>query len=182
MQKGSITIQDARPNPNTGHRSTHHSHHSTRPPSKRNRGRQRRTGGPPPQHPPFTHNATHPQRHPPPPRRGGGERTKDTPPHEQHRHTHPHTPHTRQGTIHDMTAVLTDTRRGGGVQAGPHTPGRADRQQHTPPPFNTTHRRGWTPSALSPLTRSHSHNQRTIMMIDKRSSSINHQSINDERT
>ena len=39
-----------------------------------------------------------------------------------------------------MTVVLADTHRGGGVQAGSHTPGWADRQQHTPPQGSTRHR------------------------------------------
>lgn len=39
-----------------------------------------------------------------------GERTEDTPPHEQHRHTPTtRTPHTWRGTVRDMTAVLAST-------------------------------------------------------------------------
>ena len=73
------------------------------------RGGNTRTGRPVTP-PPFTRHATHhPQWPHPPPRRGGG-RTEDTPPHEQHRHVlTTHAPRTRQGIVHDMTAVLAST-------------------------------------------------------------------------
>lgn len=120
--EGERTIQGAKPNPNTGQHSTPHSRHSIRPQDKR-QGEGRHTNGDAdirreasntaalhsPCHPPSTTAPHHPRRPHPPPRRGGGQ-TEDTPPHEQHRHTlTTHTPHTWQGTVHDMTAVLAST-------------------------------------------------------------------------
>lgn len=59
---------------------------------------------------PTIHYATPPSMMAPPSTTTRGERTEDTPPHEHHRHTlTTRTPHTQQGTVHDMTAVLAST-------------------------------------------------------------------------
>ena len=64
---------------------------------------------PPPCHPTI-HNGTPPSTMAPPTTNVRGEWTEDTPPHEHHRHTlTTHTPHTRQRTLCDMTAVLAST-------------------------------------------------------------------------
>ena len=71
------------------------------------------TGGSASRHPPFTHHATPPSTTAPPTTTTRGEWTEDTPPHEHHRHTlTTHTPHTGNGTVHDMTAVLASTAMG----------------------------------------------------------------------
>ena len=98
---------------------THHSRHSTGPLSKRKGDTTRKTGDTA-QHsrpsltmPPTIRYAAPPSTMAPPSTTTRGERTEDTPPHEQHRHTPTtHTPHTRQGTVHDMTAVLAGTAMG----------------------------------------------------------------------
>lgn len=60
--------------------------------------------------PPTIHHATPPSTMAPPTTTTRGEHTEDTPPHEHHRHTPTtHTPHTWQGTVRDMTAVLAST-------------------------------------------------------------------------
>lgn len=111
------------PTQDRGHHTLHPPRHSTRPPSERKRGRRHsRDGGR--QHadgesvtpPPFPHHATHHHNSTPPSTmapptttvRGRADRgyptTRTT-----HRDTHPHTPHTQQRTMHDMTAVLAST-------------------------------------------------------------------------
>lgn len=110
--------------------------------------------------PPFIHHATHhPLCHPAilddPTHHhseGGGERTEDTPPHEHHRHTlTTHTPHTRQGTLCDMTAVLASTAMGRvGHEPHHHTGQHSSSTHHR----HSTHREGWTPST-HPLIYSH---------------------------
>lgn len=96
----------------------HHSRHSTGPPHTRRGTPTRRRGVQ--QHsrpsltmPPTIRYAAPPSTMAPPTTNVRGEQTEDTPPHEQHRHTlTTHTPHTRQVTVHDMTAVLASTAMG----------------------------------------------------------------------
>lgn len=56
-----------------------------------------------------------------------------------------HTPHTRQRTVCDMTAVLVSTAVGW-AERGLHHTLRRTSGSSTPPPFNTPHRQGGTPS------------------------------------
>lgn len=122
--RGARTIRKGGLNPNTGQHSPR-PRHSTGPSRNRKGGHQHadgdadiqrgvsNTAAPSLTTPPTTTTAPHHPRWPHPPPRRGGERTEDTPPHEQHRHTHrTRTPHTRQGTVHDMTAVLASTAMG----------------------------------------------------------------------
>lgn len=146
--KGGGTMQGARPNPNTGQHTTHHSRHSTGPQGKRQGGYQHTDGDTDIRRgvsntTALPHHTTH---HPPchPPSTTRGERTEDTPPHEHHRHTSTtHTPHTRQGTLCDMTAVLAGTATGR-VGHEPHH--RTGQDSSSTPHRHSTHRGGWTPS------------------------------------
>lgn len=163
-------MQGARPNPNTGQHSTHHTRHSIGPQGERQGGRQHTDGGhhtqdgeasntaalPSPCHPPS---AMPPTIHDSPTlhRDEEGEQTEDTPPHEQHRHTlTTHTPHTWQRTVRDMTAVLASTAVGRvGARATPlHW---AAQQQHTPPPFHTPRRMDTIHSSTHLLSLIHVH-------------------------
>ena len=107
--RGNRTMRGGWTHPNTGT-----PHNTPLPPfngtTTQTRGGGNTRTGRPVTPPPFTRHATHhPQWPHPPPRRGGG-RTEDTPPHEQHRHVlTTHAPRTRQGIVHDMTAVLAST-------------------------------------------------------------------------
>lgn len=89
--------------------------------------------------PPTTRYATPPSTTAPPSTTTRGEQTKDTPPHEHHRHTPTtHTPHTWQATVHDTHCSTRQHCSGmSRVRAAPlHWAG----QQHTPPPFHTPRR------------------------------------------
>ena len=157
MQGRTGTTQDARPNPNTGHR-------NTPPPSNtatertrrgantnmRGTARSRREGHhhstrPSPTMPPPPRHATPPSTMPPPTTTTRGEHTQDTPPHEHHRHTlTAHTPHTQQ---RDSTRHDNSTRH---YCSGMDS----TRLHHGPRWTNTAHttaiqwstRGGWTPS------------------------------------
>ena len=95
----------------------------------------------PPHHPQCPHPAPMP----------GRVQTREPHHTKEHRDTRHHTPHTRQPTARNMTAVLTDmhwTRWDMG-----YTTDSAGRQQHTPPPFHsTTHEERRTPSTHHSLT------------------------------
>lgn len=103
--------------------------------------------------PPTTATHAPPSTMPHPPPLRGGWRTQDTPPHKHHRQRHaPHTTHwARHSARHDSSSSEYCT---GSRRHRPYAPGRAGRQQHTPPPFNRTHGRGWTPPThpLTPFT------------------------------
>ena len=140
------TVQDK------GTRTHQHTRPSTRPPRKLQGGHQHTDGDvsnttalPSQCHPPSTM--------PPPTTTVRGEQTKDTPPHEQHRHTlTTHTPHTRQDTVHDTTAVPTSTALGWTGHGGHHRlrrAGNSTRHRHSTA-AHTEKRR--TPSTLSTLT------------------------------
>lgn len=103
--RGSRTIRNASPNPNTGHHHTRHPRHSARPPSKRkggcphaNRRDWHYTPRPsltmPPHHPRYPH---------PTPMPGDG-RQRGTPLNKPHTHSHHHT---RHGTPQDSTIDST---------------------------------------------------------------------------
>lgn len=112
-----------------------------------------------PYHPPSAMPPHHPRWPHPPPRRGG-ERTEDTPPHEHHRHTPTtHTPHTRQGAVHDMTAVLASTAMGRVGHEPHHCTGQDS--SSTPPPFHTPRRMDTihSPTHLLLLIRVHTLNE-----------------------
>ena len=82
-----------------------------------------------------------------------GERTEDTPPHEQHRHTPTtHTPRTWQETLCDMTAVLASTAMGWVGHEPHHCTGQDSSSTYH---RHSTHRGGWTPST-HPLIYSYS--------------------------
>lgn len=148
-----------------GHRTQSPSRHSTRPLSKRQGGRQHtdgdadiQRGG---QHsstrpsltmPPTIRYATPPSTTAPPTTTTRGEQTEDTPPHEHHRHTPTtHAPHTWQGTVRDMTAVLASTAMGRVGHEPHHRTGQDNSSTHH---RHSTHREGWTPST-HPLIHSH---------------------------
>lgn len=141
--KESKTMQGARPNPNTG--TTHTPpRHSIGPQGKQQGGRQHTDGDTDiqrevsntaaphsPCHPPSAMPPHHPQQPHPPPRRGG-EHTEDTPLHEHRRHTHSPPAHrsTRQGTLCDMTAVLTSTAMGRAGHEPHHRTGQDSSSTH----------------------------------------------------
>lgn len=103
--------------------------------------------------PPTIHYAGPPSTTAPPSTTTRGERTEDTPPHEQHRHTlATHTPRTRQGTVRDMTAVLTGTAVGRVGHEPYHCTGQDNSSTYH---RHSAHRGGWTPST-HPLIYSHS--------------------------
>ena len=178
--RGSRTTQSARPNPKTGHHSTYHPRHSIGPQGKRQGGRQHTDGDVDirrgvsnaaalhsPCHPPSAMPPHHPRWPHPPPRQGGGADrgypTTQTP------QTHTHTPHTRQGTVHDMTAILASTAMG---RAGHEPHHRTGQDSNSTPHRHSTHREGWIPSThplihSSTPTHSCSHNQRTIMVNEQ---------------
>ena len=103
--------------------------------------------------PPTIRYAAPPSTTAPPTTTTRGERTEDTPPHEHHRHTSTtHTPHTRQGTLCDMTAVLASTAMGRVGHEPHHRTGQDSSSTHH---RHSTHRGGWTPST-HPLIYSYS--------------------------
>lgn len=181
-------MQGARPNPNTGgqhttpHPAIQRDHHANRrgTPTHRQGTPHTRRGGQ--QHsrpsltmPPTIRYATPPSTTAPPPTTTRGERTEDTPPHKQHRHTlTTRTPHTRQGTVHDMTAVLASTAMGRMGHELHHCTGRDSSSTHH---RHSTHRGGWTPPT-HPLIYSYSfvftqptnnNDQRTTMINEQQS-------------
>ena len=187
--RGSRTTQSARPNPKTGHHSTYHPRHSIGPQGKRQGGRQHTDGDVDirrgvsnaaalhsPCHPPSAMPPHHPRWPHPPPRQGGGADrgypTTQTP------QTHTHTPHTRQGTVHDMTAILASTAMGRAGHEPHHRTGQ-DSNSTPPPPFHTPRRMDTIHSSTHPLIHSNSfmftqptndHGQRTTndcSMIDQ---------------
>lgn len=159
--RGSRTMQDAGPNTKTGHRSTHHPRHSTRSPSKRKGDATHKTGRPTTQ-PPFTHHATHhhngtpPSTMAPPSTTTRGERTEDTPPHEQHRHTPTtHTPQhpARDSTRHALQYSPALQWDGWGTS---HTTALGRTAAH-PPPFHTPKRMDTIHSSTHLLLLIHVH-------------------------
>lgn len=119
---------------NAGHHSTHHSRPSIKGTTQTEGGHRYQTKGTPAsdgrgQHhstrpssamPPTTAMPpTHPRWPHPPPLRGGN--TQRIPHHaKEYRHTHHHTPHTRQRTAHDTAAILMSTAVGWTRHAAHH--------------------------------------------------------------
>ena len=136
--------------------------HSTRPPHKRKGDTTHKTGRPTTL-PPFTHHATHhplchPTIHDGPTHHhdeGGADRGYPTTRTAQ-THTHPHTPRTRQGTVHDTNC--STRQHCSGMSRTRATPlHRAGQQQHTPPPFHTPRRMDTIHSSTHLLSLIHVH-------------------------
>lgn len=119
--------------------------HSTRPPSERRGDANTPTGDTDIRRGVSNTAALHSPCHPPsttapPSTTVRGERTEDTPPHEQHRHTPTtHTPHTRQRTVHETTAVLASTAMGRVGHEPHHCTGQDSSSTHH---RHSTHRGG----------------------------------------
>lgn len=174
--RGSKTVQGEQNSmkarqPKTGDITHTTPRHSTRSPSERKRGRQHSREGDanarreghhhhaPPFNtmPPTTTTRPHHPRWPHPPSTTRGERTEDTPPHEQHRHTP--TTHTPRHQAKNSARHDSSTRQHcSGMSRARATPLHwAGQQQHTPPPFHTPRRMDTIHSSTHLLLLIHVH-------------------------
>ena len=171
MIRRSRTIQNARPTPNTGHHNTHHSRHSTGPPHKQKgtptfNGRV--TIDTPALHSPgHPTSSCHPTIHDGTPSTTTRGRCGRRIPHRTNttdRHTPPHHRPTGNSARHDCSA--SEYCAGIGQDVDWTTPPGRPAVAHTTA-IQQQHTRGETDTIHSPpLTRSRSHNQRTIMIND----------------